>query len=122
MLKLTFCLHRLPTLSRAEFHSYWRDRHAPLVLSHAEALKIRRYVQLHTEAAGAISGMLRQSRGGPVEYDGVAELWWNSLADLEAAFATEAGRAAGAQLLEDERRFIDLRRSPLFLGEEHVIL
>ncbi|MBN9577123.1 MAG: DUF1559 domain-containing protein, partial [Alphaproteobacteria bacterium] len=34
---------------------------------------------------------------------------------------SEAQRAAGLTLLEDERKFIDLPRSPLFFGEEHVI-
>ena len=32
------------------------------------------------------------------------------------------GRAAGEALLEDERRFIDLARSPLFVAEEHPIV
>jgi hypothetical protein len=36
--------------------------------------------------------------------------------------ATDAGRAAGAALLEDERRFIDLARSPLWLAEEHALI
>ena len=31
-------------------------------------------------------------------------------------------RAAGTALLDDERRFIDLARSPLFLAEEHVVI
>jgi hypothetical protein len=34
---------------------------------------------------------------------------------------SEAARAAGALLLEDEKRFIDLSRSPLWWGTEHVI-
>ena len=32
-----------------------------------------------------------------------------------------AGAAAGAELLEDEKRFIDLERSPLWLGREQTI-
>jgi hypothetical protein len=31
------------------------------------------------------------------------------------------GQAAGLELLEDERKFIDLSRSPLFFGEEKEI-
>ncbi len=34
----------------------------------------------------------------------------------------EATRAAGAMLLEDERRFIDLPSSPLFFAEEKPIV
>jgi uncharacterized protein (TIGR02118 family) len=121
MVKLTFCLRRLPHLSRAEFQRYWRDEHAPLVARHAATLRIRRYVQLHTTDDGT-NAALRASRGGPEAYDGVAELWWDGLEELAAATASEAGRAAALALLEDERRFIDLAASPLFVGEERPII
>jgi uncharacterized protein (TIGR02118 family) len=121
MIKLTFCLHRLAPLSREQFQSYWRDVHAPLVTSHAHALRIRRYVQLHSSTT-ELNEILRTSRGGPVPYDGVAELWWDSLDDLTAAISSPEGSAAGAELLEDEKRFIDLSRSPLWLGEEKEVL
>jgi len=49
-------------------------------------------------------------------------LWWDSLEDLTAAFTTEAGQAAAQELLEDEQRFIDLPNSPLWLGEENVVI
>lgn len=123
MVKLTFCLHRLPALSRAEFQRYWREQHAPLVRRHAETLRIRRYVQLHALAEGdPVNEALRMSRGGPAGYDGVAELWWSSLDELAAATASDAGRAASLALLEDEKRFIDLSRSPLWLSEENVVV
>jgi uncharacterized protein (TIGR02118 family) len=122
MLKLVFCLRRLPDLSRAEFQRYWRERHAPLVASHAATLGIRRYVQVHTTLDDALNDGLRASRGGPEPYDGVAELWWDGPDALLAATATEDGRRAGLALLEDERRFIDLTRSPLFVAEEHVVI
>jgi uncharacterized protein (TIGR02118 family) len=121
MIKLSFCLRRLPHLTREEFQRYWRETHAPLVRSHAATLRIARYVQAHTLPAEA-SAAIRASRGAPEEYDGVAELWWESEADLAAATASEAGRAAGQALLDDERRFIDLARSPLFFSREHEIV
>ena len=58
----------------------------------------------------------------PEGYDGVAELWWDSREDLKAGGATPEGRAAGTRLLDDERAFIDLARSPLWLAEEHAII
>jgi uncharacterized protein (TIGR02118 family) len=121
MIKLVFCLRRLPTLSPEEFRRYWYERHAPLVRSHADTLGIRRYVQTHA-IGHAVADALRASRGGPAGYDGVAELWWDSLEALVAASATEAGRAASLALLEDERTFIDLARSPLFVAEERPII
>jgi uncharacterized protein (TIGR02118 family) len=121
MLKLTFCVRRLPHLSREEFQRYWLDVHGPLVRTHAPVLQIKRYVQLHTDAS-ALSDAVRKVRGAPEPFDGVAELWWDSAEALRAAGATPEGRAAGAALLEDEKRFIDLARSPLWFGTEHQIV
>ena len=120
MIKLSFALRRLPRLSREEFQRYWRGQHAPLVEKHREALRIRRYVQLHA-VDDPLNEALRSSRGAPEPFDGVAEIWWNSPEDLAAAMGSPEGVAAGAELLEDEKRFIDLERSPLWLGREHTI-
>ena len=117
MVKLVFCLHRLPALSREEFQRYWRERHGPLVRRHAATLRIQRYVQLHS-SDDPLNDVLRASRGAPEAYDGVAELWWATRADLEMATASPEGRHASLELLEDERRFIDLARSPLWIAEE----
>jgi uncharacterized protein (TIGR02118 family) len=121
MIKMVFCLRRKPDLSREEFQRYWREVHAPLVRDHAEALGIRRYVQAHS-AEESMSRALGRSRESPEDFDGVAELWWDDLESLQAAGGTEEGRRAAAALLADERNFIDLPRSPLFLAEEHTII
>ena len=121
MIKLVFCLRRAQGISREQFQKYWYEKHAPLVKSHAETLRIRRYVQTHALPSEA-SAAIRASRGAPEEYDGVAELWWDSAEDLAATNQTEEGRAAGLALLEDERRFIDLSDSPLFFCEEREIV
>ena len=121
MIKIVFCLRRRADLSRAEFQDYWLTNHAPLVKQHSEALGIRRYVQVHA-IDDAISTAIAGPRNSPEPFDGVAELWLDSLEALIAAGSSEAGRAASEALLEDERRFLDLERSPLFLAEEHVII
>ena len=121
MIKLTFCLHRLPSLSREAFQIYWRERHAPLVAKHATVLRIRRYVQTHALTL-PFNEAIRASREAPEMYDGIAELWWDSLDDLTASGQSEEARAAGLELLEDERKFIDLARSPLWLNEEISVL
>ena len=120
MIKLVFCLRR-PGLSPSDFHRYWRETHGPLVRRHAATLRIRRYIQVHT-LEDALNDALRETRGGPEPYDGVAELWWESREDLAGAIATPEGQRAGAALLEDERRFIDLAKSPLWIAEEHSII
>jgi uncharacterized protein (TIGR02118 family) len=121
MIKLTFCLVRLPNLSREAFQAYWFDTHGPLVASVADELKIRRYVQLHSLPAEASAG-LRASRSAPEEYDGVAELWFDSLEVLAENGRRPEAQAAAALLLEDERRFIDLPKSPLWWGQERVVV
>jgi len=52
----------------------------------------------------------------------VAELWWDRTEDLIEAAASPDGRKAAQDLLEDERRFIDLKRSALWIGEEHPVV
>lgn len=64
-----------------------------------------------------------QSRSAlDIEFDSVAELWWKSFEDLAEASRTEAGVRASAELLEDEKRFIDLSRSAIWYGQEREII
>jgi uncharacterized protein (TIGR02118 family) len=121
MIKLVFCLVRRTDVDAAEFHRYWREVHAPLVASHAETLGIRRYVQAHT-AYPPLNVALAGTRGAPEGYDGVAELWLDSVDALVSAASSPEGAAASEELLADERRFIDHARSPIFLTEEHAVL
>jgi len=90
-------------------------------IQYAQTLRIRRYVQVHT-LESPINEALRQSRGGLEPYDGVAELWWDSAEDLAALMATPEGQKAGQELLDDERRFIDLEGSALWVAEEHPVV
>ena len=92
--------------------------HGPLAASLAPVLGVRRYIQVHT-TPGPVSQALAASRGAPEPFDGVAELWFDSVEELMAATGSTEGAAAGEQLLTDERRFIDHARSPIFLAEEH---
>lgn len=121
MYKLTFCLRRRPDLSRQEFQRYWLETHADLVAERAAALRIRRYVQSHTEDLdGLHRAMQRRNGGAPEPFDGIVEIWVDSIDDLTSDDADL--RAAGADLLADEANFIDLANSPMFVTREHVIL
>lgn len=121
MIKLVFCLRRLPHLSLEEFQRYWLQTHGPLVRGHAATLRIKRYVQVHT-LDSPMNETLRTSRDAAEPYDGVAELWWEGAEDPVAATATPEGQQAAQELLEDERKFIDLARSALWVAEEHPIV
>lgn len=123
MLKLVMCVKRLPELTREAFDDHWRDRHAPLVLKHAAVLGIRKYIQTMPLPNRAAQDALQKGRGSdPVDFDGCAELWWDDLDAHLAAKQAEQGRQALKELVEDERRFLDLSRSQLWYGEERVIL
>jgi uncharacterized protein (TIGR02118 family) len=119
MIRLVFALRRKAGMSLGEFHEYWLKRHAPLVASFATDLDILRYVQTHTIEGPANEAAQRARGDMEPHYDGVAELWWETEAALEAAIASDAGRDAGAALLADEQQFIDLPNSPLWLAYEY---
>ena len=122
MVTLVFVLRRRPELGEEEFHRYWREQHAPLVQKHADALGIRRYSQLHTFET-PFTEAIRSSRGcEPSDYDGVALVWFDNLDALGAAATTPEGQAAGAALLEDEQRFLDLERCRIWLTEDHPVV
>ena len=119
MIRLVYLLRRQPGMSLAEFQHYWRNQHGPLVAGFAGDLNILRYVQTHSLDDPA-NQAVQQARGNmEPHYDGVAELWWSTEAELEAALGSAAGQAAAAALLEDERTFIDLPASPLWLAYEY---
>lgn len=120
MIKLTYCIRRRTDLSSDTFRKYWLEKHAPLVTKHAAALRARRYVQSHTIDTDA-NDMLQVSRGAAAAFDGITEVWWDSLEDFSTALATPEARRAGQELLEDERNFIDLAASSLFLTQEHTV-
>ena len=82
MTKLMVFLTKRADLSREEFRRYWREVHGPLG---AKMPGVRRYVQNHGIADGA-------------PFDGVAEMWFDDMAALQAAFASPEGAAAAADV------------------------
>ena len=121
MIKLVFVIRRREELSPEEFHRYWLEEHGPLARRLLESLGARRYVQTHTLDTD-LNARLAATRGTTDAYDGLSEVWWDSLDALLAADGSEAGRRANETLTEDEARFIDFERSSFFMTEEHAIL
>ena len=119
MVKLVYIVRRRSDFSPQDFYARWLA-HGPLVREVAAAIHARRYVQSHTVDT-PLNELFAQSRGMGPAYDGITEVWWDSVDDLVAGMNTPEGRVAQKRLLEDEREFIDLARSFLFLTEEHEI-
>jgi uncharacterized protein (TIGR02118 family) len=117
--KLVFCCRRRSELSFEQFQKRWLEVHGPLVRRMREHIpQMKRYVQSHT-IPGAPSEMMRASRGAGPAYDGITEVWFDSLEALGAS--GESGITAARRLYEDEAEFIDFARSAVFLTEEHEI-
>ena len=123
MFKLITCVRRLPHLSVDEFDRHWREQHAPLIQAESKTLKIRRYIQNSPLPDPALQEAIRAGRSAEVaDFDGCAELCWDSREDFLAARTTPEGALALARVLEDERRFVDLEHSRLWFASERTIL
>ncbi len=120
MIKVTYFVRRLPEIPEEDFRRHWRTNHAALIAKHATTFGIGRYAQVHPVEHPAN----RPSTAFPDPCDGIAELWFNTRADLDLWFdnSTPAARAAGKEIRDDERTFIDRARSPALIGEEIVFV
>ena len=120
MIKLVYCVRKRGDITDEEFHRYWLENHGPLVKSFAETMKATRYVQSHT-VLPEVNQAIMEARGMKLPYDGITELWWNSLEDLMAGSGSEEGAKVGETLKADESKFIDFSESRIFFTEEHEI-
>jgi EthD domain len=121
MIKLVFLMRRRADVSVEAFQTHWLGNHARLVSSFASELQIRRYVQSHTIAPEYL-GAFRPEWDEGDGWDGIAEVWLESLQVLAESRGTPDMDAIQDLLLADEASFVDLERSTLLITEEHVII
>lgn len=120
MVKLVYCVRKRSDLSDEEFHDYWLNQHGPLVARLAPGLGLLKYVQSHTLELD-VHEIIRATRGMKAHYDGLAELWWESMDAFFDAYSSPEGLDADAALREDEAKFIDFADSCIFFSEEHTV-
>lgn len=125
MIKLVYCIRKKADMSDEEFHTFWRDVHGPFIRSLAQTLGATKYVQSHTLNT-SVNAEIAKSRGlDTSSYEGVTEIWWDSMDDFLAAVSTPEGQAAARQYIADpavgEVNFIDFSQSRAFLTEEHTV-
>ena len=120
MIKFIMCLRRHPNMTREQFQDYWMHKHGPFFMKNAGTMRAKKYVQSLTVDTPLNEG-LRSSRGMLPEYDGVAEVWFESEAALMEGMSSPQGQKLGAALLEDEGNFIDHSKSCAFIVEEHEL-
>ncbi len=120
MIKFVMCITRHPDMTREAFRDYWMNSHGPFFMENADAMGAKRYVQSHILDT-PLNEALRSSRGMQPEYDGVAEVWFESEQALMEGMSSPEGQKLGAALHEDEKNFIDHSRSAAFIVEEYEL-
>ena len=90
MIKRVSLVRRLPHLTRAQFHAHWTGPHAAIV---------RRLPGLR----GLRYGLVQSWTPEDAAWDGIGEVWFDSIAAAEAAFASEPCRSA---LIADRALFM----------------
>ena len=120
MIKFVMCITRRADMTRDEFKDYWMNQHGPFFMANAAAMRAKKYLQSVTLDTPLNEG-LRSSRGMRAEYDGVAEVWFESEQDLMEGMNSAEGQKLGAALLEDEANFIDHSKSSAFIVTEHEL-
>lgn len=102
MVKLVCLINRPHGMTHGAFRAWWLGHHAHVA---ARLPGLRRYtISVAQDMAGA-----------PAAYDGVAELWFDDVAAMDAAFASEEGQRCA----REDRELIG--RRTVLLTEEHVI-
>ena len=111
MYKHVALLVRQEGMSHEEFREYWEENHSPL--------------------AKDIEGVVRYQTVYPTdpenaEFDGLAELYFETIDDLHEALGSEGSRdydptrEVAAEAREDVDNFLDVERRPRFIGRERV--
>ena len=105
MIKVIMLGRRSPSLSRDEFHAYWREHHGPRVIA---ATDFMRHVRKYTR------NYLFEDQDFPTDgrWDAMVEFWFDSVEDAKAAFA---GPGYTDSIRPDEYTFGDLTVAPFIL-------
>lgn len=109
MIKTIGLLTRKDGWTHAQFVKHWVEVHAPLALA---VPGLRRYVQNHIQGERTRADIAETE----VEVDGIAELWFDDQAALEAAARTPEMKALHA----DGAKFIGRIKS--YVVEEKVVI
>jgi len=98
MFKAMILLTRREDMTPDEFRRWWLEEHRPLAL---QLPGLQRMVVNIVDADPGETGI-----------DGISELWFDTQADFEAAYATEIGKAVAADSMGHNRK-----RLRLFIDE-----
>jgi uncharacterized protein (TIGR02118 family) len=99
---------RADGVSLEDFHRRWLDEHGPIG---AALPGVRRYVQNHSlpESYG--------HEGWAVTHDGWSEMWFDNLAELQAAYASDEAK----RLYQDDTLF-NLEKTGIVVARERAVV
>ena len=92
MIKIVWLLKRAPHLSQEEFERWWLERHVPIARA---APRLRRYVVNLPRRPDQLAGRPATE----CDWDGVAEQWFDTEDDLDAAYARPVAGSIRADTL-----------------------
>lgn len=116
--KLSVVIKRRTDMTFADFDRYWDLTHGAIVTSVPEFTRhVRRYVQSHlvSEYTGEGDSSKLTSAWGKAAFDGIAELWFDSIADMVKAFNEPAFKE---KIAPDDEKFVDAAGTQLFTLKE----
>ena len=109
MIKVIVLIKKRDDMTQEEFARYWEEQHGPLVRRVFPG--VERYVQVH---------LTGPPRGDGPQFDGVAEVWYKDQQAWRAGvefYMSDDGKV----IRDDERKFIDVSKMIVLVGEEKVI-
>ena len=119
MFKIIMLSTKKASLSTTEFTRLWR-LHSQKVEDFKEVLRIQRYCKTVPLTGGNQLSTQRETL--PFKFDAMGELCYGCKDDFLRTRDSEEGRRVLAILKEDEKRFVDLSNSVMWLGEEEQVL
>lgn len=110
MIKVVRFVKRRKDLTHEQFKAYWLNKHSELEKMVMEKTPMRKIVA--TFPTGEMIG------GKEPPFDGMVELYFDSVEDMRATFASEIPKI----MLKDEENFVDLSEKPVrVVTEEHIM-
>ncbi|KAF1987945.1 hypothetical protein K402DRAFT_462331 [Aulographum hederae CBS 113979] len=101
-LKVSLFLTKLPNITNEKFHSHWKGTHADLALANSRFQQVvKKYNQAHTSPE--LKSQASDFKIPVLEFDGVAEVWVETLEDWVALASDEEFKAI---IVPDEKNFI----------------
>ena len=112
MIKWFGLIKRKSGLTREECLQHWKEIHGPLFVS-KNVPGLRRYIQHHHAKV--------TSPEFDRDIDGIAEIWFDDIESAQAFLQWHRFSDEAKDLRQDLRLWINVKESPDFFSEEHVL-